>query len=81
MAYDPQKTAPAAILLSAPTWLGDNQFQFSLTSDAGSAFEVVTSSDLVTWAHLDYVTNATGTVSFTDTNATGNRKFYRLRLQ
>ena len=79
--YDPQKTAPTAIELSAPTWLGVDQFQFSITSDPGSTFEVLISTDLANWAHLGYVTNNAGTVSFTDSTATGARKFYRLRLQ
>ncbi len=79
--YDPQKLAPTPIQLSAPTWLAGNQFRFTVTSTPGSALEVLSSTSLAGWAHLGYLTNITGTVSFTNSPATGTRKFYRVRLQ
>ncbi len=79
--YDPQKLAPTPIQLSAPTWLAGNQFRFTVTSAPGSALEVLSSASFSGWEHLSYLTNITGTVSFTNSPATGTRKFYRVRLQ
>jgi hypothetical protein len=56
------------------------QVQFTITSGSGRPLEVLISTSVVTWPHLGCVTNATSTLSFTDTAATGDRKFCRLRL-
>ena len=53
-------------------------FKFKLTSGAGTAYEILTSSNLNQWASLGFVTNVTGETEFTDSGATNaTRKFYK----
>lgn len=68
--------------LSAGTFT-DGQFTLTLQSEPGLSFEILANDDvtqpLSKWASLGTVTNVTGTVSFTDTNANPSRRFYRAR--
>ena len=76
--YAPQKPAPEPITLSDPAWLGGGVFQFQISGPPGVVLEVLQSTDLASWTHLDYVTNITGTVTYTDSTATSSRRFYRV---
>jgi internalin A len=71
--YLPQNS----LLLAAPMMTGPKQFQFSVYSPAGGVLQISRSSDLNSWAVLGAFTNTGGTNTFTDTNATGARFFYR----
>jgi hypothetical protein len=54
----------------------------TLTGAAGDRYEIQTTSDLVNWAPLFSLTNATGTVQFTDPSATSiTHRFYRALLE
>ena len=77
--YDPQKSLPTSIVLGAPVWLGGSQVQFEVTGPPDTVLEVLRSTDLVDWTHLDYLTNTSGTATFTDSTATADRRFYRAR--
>ncbi len=53
----------------------------TLTGAAGDRYEIQTSSDLANWAPLFNLTNATGTVQFTDPSANNlSHRFYRALL-
>ena len=58
------------------------RFQFSLSADAGSVFQIQQSTDLVNWSTLGSVTNVTGTVLFQDPGpANAPHRFYRALQQ
>jgi hypothetical protein len=65
-----------------PVWNG-GQFSLTLQSEPGLSFEVLASSDpsqsVSNWASLGTLSNATGSVSFTDTTASAGSRFYRAR--
>jgi internalin A len=71
--YIPQNS----LLLAAPASAGVHQFQFSVYSPAGDVVQIWRSSDLSSWTSLGLFTNTTGTNVFTDSNASGTRRFYR----
>jgi hypothetical protein len=75
--FDPQSEAPALVTLGAPTWLGGNQFSFTITSAPGATLQIWRSPDLSAWFSAGFVTNTTGTTNFTDSAATSSSKFYR----
>jgi Leucine-rich repeat (LRR) protein len=76
--YIPQKTASSTTpVLVTPEWLGGNQFRFTIQGLPGTVLRIWTSTDLVTWTPGSFVTNLTGTVTFTDSAASGVRQFYR----
>jgi len=75
--YQPQRTISGPSL-SGAEWLGNGQFQFTISGLAGQVLTVQSSSDLVHWSPLMEVTNTSGTVQFTDNSAFGNATFYRL---
>lgn len=75
--YEPQSEAPSAVTLSAPAWLGGNEFRFTVVSAPGATLEIWRSTNLNTWSSIGFVTNATGTTEFTDPAAPSNRSFYR----
>jgi len=54
-------------------------YQLTLTGGSGDHYEIQTSSDLVSWTMLRLLTNANGTVQFTDP-APANLRFYRALL-
>jgi internalin A len=78
--YDPQDTPVDQITLSDPQWLGGGQFTFSVTSAPGAVLQVWRSADLGDWTFAGFVTNLTGTATFTDTDAPVSRNFYRASL-
>jgi hypothetical protein len=59
------------------------QFSFTLTSEPGLAFEILATTNLLLgtngWTSLGTLTNATGVTNVTDTPASLNQRFYRLR--
>lgn len=64
----------------------NGQFTFTLQSEPGLRFEILASTNLSlplpSWTDLGSVTNAAGTVAFTDTATNFNVRFYRaLQLQ
>lgn len=79
--YIPQDEAPATITLSAPRWLGGNQFRFTITSAPGAVLQIWRSTNLNSWLSAGFVTNTTGTTNFTDNAATDTRLFYRAQQQ
>jgi hypothetical protein len=76
--YIPQRSASGPpVVLSAATWLGGNQFRFTLQSAPGAVVQIWTSPDLTAWAPQGFITNTTGTTNVTDTAAVGAKRFYR----
>jgi hypothetical protein len=65
-----------------PGWT-NGQFQFTLRSEAGLGFEILASPNptlpISSWSSLGKLTNATGTITFTDTTANSSRRSYRAR--
>ena len=57
----------------------NNQFSFTLQSQAGLGFEIQASTNLVDWATVGTLTNSTGTIPFTTPTAGFTRRFYRAR--
>jgi hypothetical protein len=59
-----------------------NQSQLTLQSTPG-IFEILAANDISIpeseWSSLGTVTNGTGSISFADTNADGEARFYRAR--
>jgi hypothetical protein len=74
-------TASGAPTLSNPLWT-NGQLSFIVQSEAGMTFEIQKSTNLGTeiWSSIASVTNDSGTISFTDTNATFGQSYYRARL-
>jgi hypothetical protein len=70
--------APA---LSNPVWT-DGQLSFILQSESGMTLEIqkATEPGESIWSSVGFVTNVSGTTSFTDTNANPGQSFYRARL-
>lgn len=68
--------------LSGPA-VADGQFQFTLQSEPGLAFDILTTSDLAAaatgWTRLTTVTNVTGNALVTDTNTLAAGRFYTAR--
>lgn len=70
-----------------PSWANliwsNGQFALTLKSEPGLQFEVLASSDPglppSSWSSLGILSNATGSVVFTDTAANSERRFYRAR--
>jgi hypothetical protein len=63
-----------------PDLLNQAGFRLTLTGDFGTAYEIFGSTDLDGWTLLGVVTNAWGTVQFTDTGAaTNTHRLYRAK--
>ncbi len=70
----------SSIRLQNPKWIA-NTFQLELQSPPGLQFEVQASADLMSWSGLGTISNALGTVLYTDLQATNTPKhFYRALL-
>jgi thiamine pyrophosphokinase len=75
-------TAIHAPTLSNPAWTNGQLF-FFIQSETGMVFEIQKATDfenVPVWSSIGNVTNDSGTISFTDTNATSGRGFYRAQL-
>jgi len=74
-------TETVAPALSSPAASG-GQFSFTLSSEPGAAFSVLTSPHISTpgtnWTNLGSVTNITGVSTFTDPATNLTQRFYRL---
>ncbi|HWD18737.1 MAG TPA: hypothetical protein VHB20_05615 [Verrucomicrobiae bacterium] len=61
----------------------NGQFTFSIAGEAGAQYEIQAAVNLSSnpgdWLSLGTVSNATGSVSFTDTKAGASQRFYRVR--
>ncbi len=79
--YLPQREEPVPIVLSAPAWLGGNQFQFTITSAPDAVLEIWSSTNLTSWSSAGFVTNTSGITTFTDPAAADDRQFYRAQQQ
>lgn len=79
--WDPQDVAPVPITLSNPAWLAGGQFRFTVNSAEGAFLEIQRSTNLTAWIPVAVVTNATGTMGFTNSPVPPNRQFYRVRQQ
>ncbi len=66
--------------LTAQSWT-NGTFNLSLQSYPGSAFQILTTTNVATpgsnWTSIGTVTNTLGTISIVDTNATTTQKYYR----
>jgi plastocyanin len=71
---------PGPVLLSAPQGLPPANFQFSYTANVGLSYIVQRSTNLVSTNWITLITNTagSGSVNFTDINATVNPGFYRV---
>jgi hypothetical protein len=72
-------STPGNITLSQPTRDGVGYFHFTVNSSPGLAFRVEATTNLTSWATLASLTNTSGTLNYTDTNApTQLHRFYRV---
>jgi thiamine pyrophosphokinase len=64
--------------LSNPIW-SNNQLSFTIQSEPEMVFEIQKATDSLngSWSGIGWLTNATGTASFTDTNAVSRQSYYR----
>ena len=71
---------PVSVLLSAPQTVPPGKFRFSYTANAGLSYIVQRSTNLVStnWTTLITDTAGSGSINFTDLNATVNPGFYRV---
>jgi hypothetical protein len=75
-------TSTSAPTLSNPVWT-NGQLSFTVRSEPGMTLEVQKSTNTdsaVVWSGIGFVTNGSGTASFTDTNASSGQCYYRTRL-
>ena len=72
--------APVSVLLSAPQPVLPGKFRFTYTANAGLSYIVQRSTNLLSPNWTTLVTNmaASGSINFTDLNATFNPGFYRV---
>lgn len=78
--YRLQELSANSIRLQNPKWIA-NAFQLEVLSPSGLRFEVQASTDLVSWSGLGTISNALGTVQYTDMQATNSpKRFYRALL-
>jgi hypothetical protein len=61
----------------------NGQFQFTLQSEPGLAFQIIASTNLTlpssNWTSLGFVTNVTGAIPFVDTSSNFPQRFYQAR--
>jgi plastocyanin len=71
---------PVTVLLSAPQKLAPANYKFSYTANAGLSYIIQRSTNLVStnWTTLITNTAGSGSINFTDLNATFNPGFYRV---
>jgi len=54
-------------------------FQFSLSAESGSVYEIICTTNIISWQSMGYVTNNTADIQIVDPDATNClQKFYRL---
>ena len=70
---------PTRPVLTAEGYVAENTFQIKLASTANTGFGILASTNLTNWTKIGSgVTDASGTMIFQDTNATGiGKRFYR----
>jgi hypothetical protein len=68
-------TQPGAI-----RWLNSGFFQFTFSGATGCTYEVLSSTNLQTWAVNRSLVLTNGTVDVTDPPTNGSKCFYRVRL-
>ena len=74
---------PLSVQLVTPTlasiqMIGAASYKLTLTGPQGQAYQVQTSPDLVNWTTISSGTFGSSAATFTDTSATGTRRFYRI---
>jgi plastocyanin len=71
---------PVSVLLSAPQPVPPGKFRFSYTANTGLSYIVQRSTNLLSTNWITLITNTagSGSVNFTDINATVNPGFYRI---
>lgn len=69
---------PACILPDSLS-RANGQFSFTLQSEPGSRVDIQVSTNLLEWSRLATLTNASGTLPFTDTDTSLQQRFYRAR--
>jgi plastocyanin len=71
---------PVLVLLSAPPLLPPGEFSFTYTANAGLSYVVQRSTNLLSFNWTTLITNtaSSGSINFTDLNATFNPGFYRV---
>jgi plastocyanin len=70
---------PVAIVLSDLQRLSDSEFRLSYTANAGLRYVVERSAGLSDFSGINTNTAASGSVTFTDGDASGGLNFYRVR--
>ena len=71
-------TITPAIVLSAPSFLGDDQFQLSFNTASGQNYTVQYSTDLVHWTSIVELPGNGSTLTITDVNASSAQRYYRV---
>jgi hypothetical protein len=71
---------PVPVLASAPQRVAPGQFRFSFTGNTGLSYFIQSSTNLFspTWTTLATNQATSGSIDFTDLNATQNTEFYRV---
>ncbi len=70
---------PVAIVLSNLLRLSDSEFRFSYTANAGLRYVVERSASLSNFSGINTNTAGSGSVTFTDSDASGGLNFFRVR--
>ena len=70
---------PVAIVLSNLQRLSDSEFRFSYAANAGLSYVVERSASLSDFSGINTNTAGSGSVTFTDGDASGGLNFYRVR--
>jgi hypothetical protein len=71
-------TVTAAIVLTAPSWLGNGQFKFSFNTTASQNYTVQYSTDLIHWTSLVELGGDGSPLTVTDFSASTTYRYYRV---
>jgi RHS repeat-associated protein len=75
-------TANSPVIINAPMWNGDGQFQFTFNSTTSVNYTVEYSTDLIHWVSILEFEGSGGTRTVVDPNAGGStERFYRVKVE
>ena len=67
------------MLLTAPAWLGNRDFQFTFNTQSNVNYTIQYSTTLTNWTPVLTLAGGAGPLTITDTNAaSSSRRFYRV---
>ena len=71
-------TVTPAVVLTAPSWLGNGQFKFSFNTSAGQNYTVQYSTDLIHWTSFVELGGDGSPLTITDFSASTTYRYYRV---